>query len=95
MHRVLRNDTVSNWEAEGCPLDGDRPGENDVVAEHPEYGPSLRYDMMSPHAGHEGKLEDMALYAGEGVGRVNNVPGAMELIESLWVEIETARSGGR
>lgn len=41
MHRVLRNSTFQNWEAAGCPLQGERPGEGDVIGK----GPS-GYDMI-------------------------------------------------
>jgi nitronate monooxygenase len=88
MHRVLRNDTVRTWEAAGCPLDGSRPGEGNVVARHPKYGPAVRYATINPVAGHTGDVEDMAMYAGMGVSRVQDAPPAAELIERLWREFE-------
>lgn len=90
-HRVLRNSTFIEWEAAGCPLSGSRPGENDVVATHPVYGETLRYETMSPVTGHEGSLEAMALYAGEGVGKVKDLPFASDLLERLWKEFKAAR----
>ena len=88
MHRVLRNSTTSNWEAEGCPDTGSKPGEDDQVADHPVFGPAMRYETIPPMQGHEGALEEMAMYAGEGVGNVNDLPSAGELIERLWDEFE-------
>ena len=89
-HRVLRNSTFIEWEAAGCPLAGSRPGENDVVATHPTYGETFRYETIPPMKGHEGSLEAMALYAGEGVGKVTDVPPVDELLQRLWEEFKAA-----
>lgn len=89
-HRILRNSTFLDWEAEGCPDTGSKPGEADVVAEHPVYGPAMRYDTVPPMQGHIGEMEAMAMYAGEGVVDVNDLPTASELIERLWREFENA-----
>jgi len=87
-HRVLRNSTFVDWEAEGCPSMGRKPREDDVVANHPVFGPAMRYETVPPLQGHEGALEEMALYAGEGVHKVNDVPSAKELLARLWTEFE-------
>ena len=89
-HRVLRNSTLQKWEGEGCPDTGNKPGEGDQVADHPVFGPAMRYETIPPMQGHEGSLEEMAMYAGEGVGNVNDLPSASELIERLWAEFEKA-----
>ena len=47
----------------------------------------LRYDTITPHVGHEGALDEMAMYAGEGVGRVHDLPTAATLLETLWREV--------
>lgn len=88
VHRVLINSTFLDWEAEGCPSTGNKPREDDVVADHPLFGQTMRYESMSPTIGHEGALEEMALYAGEGVHNVNDLPAAKELLERLWAEYE-------
>ena len=90
MHRVLRNSTSRNWEAAGCPNMGDKPGEDDVVANHPVFGPAMRYETIPPMIGHEGALDEMAMYAGEGVGNVNDLPTAGELIRRIWAEFENS-----
>lgn len=90
MHRVLRNSTTRDWEAEGCPNMGSKPGESDVVADHPEFGPAMRYETIPPMVGHAGNLDEMAMYAGQGVGDVNDLPPAAELIERIWKEFENA-----
>ena len=87
-HRVLRNSTLRRWEGEGCPDTGSKPGEADQVADHAVFGPAMRYETIPPLVGHEGELEGMAMYAGEGVGAVNDVPTAGELIDRLWSEYE-------
>ncbi|MCR9223335.1 MAG: nitronate monooxygenase [Hyphomonas sp.] len=85
-HRVLRNETLSNWEAVGCPLKSNKPGEGEIVATHPLMGAVTRYAIMPPVRGHEGALDQMAMYAGTGVGRINDLPRAEDLIERLWFE---------
>jgi NAD(P)H-dependent flavin oxidoreductase YrpB (nitropropane dioxygenase family) len=69
-HRVLRNSTLSAWEAAGRPQPGARPGEGDVVAQAPGGPAYARYHCMTPHEGAVGDIEAMSLYAGTGVGKV-------------------------
>lgn len=40
--------------------------------------------------GHEGALEEMAMYAGQGVGNVNDLPSAGELIKRIWGEYQNS-----
>lgn len=89
-HRVLRNTTLDDWEAEGCPVKGNKSGENDIVATHTKMGPVLRYSVMPPVKGHEGAVSEMAMYAGTGVGKVNDLPSAKVLIERIWAEVNAA-----
>lgn len=42
-HRVLRNSTVTNWEAAGRPAKGMRPGEGEVIATSTTRGDVVRY----------------------------------------------------
>lgn len=88
MHRVLRNDTFNKWEAQGCPLAGNKPGEEDIVATHPVWGPVKRYSLGSPFPEMKGNVEDLAMYAGEGVSRVKEILPASELIGRIWQEFE-------
>jgi nitronate monooxygenase len=87
-HRVLRNSTFLEWEAEGCPDSGSKPGEDDMIADHPVFGPAMRYETVPPMQGHEGAPEKMAMYAGQGVGNVNDLPTANDLVARLWTEFE-------
>jgi nitronate monooxygenase len=91
-HRTLRNDTLERWEAAGCPPVGSRPGEGDVVATGPNGITATRYSTLSPRQGFRGTLTDLALYAGQGVGDVKDIPTAQQLVERLWAECLAARS---
>lgn len=88
MHRVLRNSTFLNWEAEGCPLEGNKPGEGEVIGKT-SWGMDIeRYSGWGPWEGYTGDLESMCMYAGEGVGEIKDIPAASELIERIWKEFE-------
>jgi nitronate monooxygenase len=90
-HRVLRNGTFIRWEAAGCPPAGKRPGESDVVATRPDGSQLLRYAVNIPQQSFKGRqLLDCALYAGEGVGAVRDIPSASDLVHRLWKEFEAA-----
>jgi len=83
LHRVLRNSTLVNWEAAGCPPSGHRPGEGDVVARLKTGSPVHRYDDMPPNVAMSGDLGDCCLYAGMGVGKITEVRSAAVLVEEL------------
>lgn len=88
MHRVLRNSTFLNWEAAGCPLQGEKPGEGEVIGKGEPGYDMIRYISHEPVKGVTGDLEAMVMYAGEGVSKINDIPTAAELIERLWKEFE-------
>lgn len=83
LHRVLRNSTLMNWEAGGCPPSGHRPGEGDIVARLKSGSPVHRYDDMPPNADMSGDLVDCCLYAGMGVGKITEVRSAAVLVKEL------------
>ncbi len=82
-HRVLRSPTVDTWEAAGCPWPGDRPGEGDVVLERPDGRRIPRYDDAPPIAGDAGDVDAACLYAGAGVGDIDDLPPAAEVLVRL------------
>ncbi len=82
-HRVLRNATVTAWEAAGRPAAGQRPGEGDAVATAPNGAVLPRYHMAMPQAGTDGDVEEMALYAGQGVGLVTAAAPAADIVREL------------
>lgn len=81
-HRVLRNSTVDRWADAGRPDSGDRPGEGETVARIGGYEIE-RYDVDPPLPAAEGDVEGMALYAGQGVGSVADVPAAGAVVGDL------------
>jgi nitronate monooxygenase len=90
-HRTLRNGTLVRWESAGCPPPGKRPGEGDIIATRPDGRRVVRYSADGPQSGYQGTLTDLAMYAGQGVGDVKDVPGARELVDRLWMECLAAR----
>ncbi len=82
-HRVLRNATLTAWEAAGRPAAGHRPGEADVVATAPNGSALARYHMAMPQAGTDGDVEEMALYAGQGVGLARACAPAADMVREL------------
>jgi len=86
-HRVLRNGTFEKWEAAGCPPVGKRPGEGDVLTKNSVTGRSKsRYGTSMPRPNDRGAIADLALYAGQGVDAIRDIPSAGELITRLWKE---------
>ncbi|WP_136480900.1 NAD(P)H-dependent flavin oxidoreductase [Cognatitamlana onchidii] len=88
MTRVLRNSTFLNWEAAGCPLLGNKPGEGDVIGKKENGKDIYRYSTAGPFEGATGNLEAMIMYAGKGVDKINDIPSAAELLERLCKEFE-------
>jgi nitronate monooxygenase len=85
-HRTLRNGTLNRWEAAGCPPPGKRPGEGDIVARRAGGGGVMRYSIATPSRGLEGAVTDMAMYAGQGVGDVKDIPPVRDLLTRIWAE---------
>jgi nitronate monooxygenase len=82
-HRVVRNSTFEEWDAAERPPSGERPNEGEVIGEFPDGDPAQRYSYRSPPAGTEGKVESMALYAGQSSGLTNERPSAATVIDRL------------
>jgi nitronate monooxygenase len=83
MHGVLRNSTFNAWEAAGCPAAPHRPGEDEIVfrcgtEELPHYSDT------PPSVGSQGELLAACLYAGKGVGHIESVLPAADIVTSLW-----------
>jgi nitronate monooxygenase len=91
-HRALRNGTFVRWEAAGYPPVGKRPGEGDALATRPDGTKVLRYNSFVPDRTLEGAITELAMYAGESVDDVNDLPRAHDLVIRLWAEcLGTAR----
>lgn len=83
MHRVLKNPTLDNWEASGCPPKGQRPGEGDITTELPNGIKINRYSEVPPSSQMQGKILDCCLYAGTSCAKINNIPSAGDLVREL------------
>jgi nitronate monooxygenase len=89
MHRALRNDTLTQWEAAGCPQPPNRPGEGDVVFRRGDEA-FPRYSDTPPMPGAEGALASACLYAGTGVGDIRSVETVTTLMERLEADLASA-----
>jgi nitronate monooxygenase len=84
-HRALRNRTLEMWEAAGCPPPGKRPGEGDILATNAITGATKRrYSGAAPESGDRGAIMEMALFAGQGVDAIRDIPSAGDLVARLW-----------
>ncbi len=82
-HRVLRNSTYRAWEAAGSPPSGSRPGEGDILGTYLG-DPLPRYSVESPGPGVEtDDFEPLCQYAGEGVGRIEEILPAARIVADL------------
>lgn len=86
--RVLRNPTLSRWEAAGCPPAGKRPGEGELIATTESGWKIPRYHIASPVDTTVGELLDLALYAGTSCARIADVLPAAEIVRSLVPETD-------
>lgn len=89
-HRVVRNETVENYEEAGSPEPGERPGETDVVAAGADREPITRYDEALATGDVKGRVEEMALFAGQSAGLAYDVRPARLVVATLVAE--TSRS---
>jgi nitronate monooxygenase len=83
MHRVLRNRTLEQWEAAGCPQAPHRPGETDTILTHANGQQAQRYSDMEPLVTDKGSVLEACLYAGTGVEDIHEVIGAAEVVKRV------------
>ena len=79
-HRVLRNSTIEAWLAAGSPPPGGRPGEGEVLATKSDGSEIVRYQSVSARNTASGDIEALSLWCGQGVGLVNEVLPAAEIV---------------
>lgn len=89
-HRVVRNSTVDEWDEAGRPEPGDRPGETDVVAAGGAREPITRYDEALATSDVKGRVEEMAMYAGQSAGLAHDVQPARLVVATLVAETNRA-----
>lgn len=88
-HRIIRNRTFEMWEAAGCPQTGSRPGEDDILVTYKTgEGKITRYQLATPNTSMEGKVTEIGMYAGEGVGHINDIPSVDILMKRIWKEFQ-------
>ncbi|MEX0853724.1 MAG: nitronate monooxygenase [Bauldia sp.] len=81
-HRSLRNKTVTNWEAAGRPPSGQRPGEGEVLGTNSGVD-IVRYQSFTPQASFIGDVDELALWAGQGVALVRKVQQAADIVREI------------
>ncbi len=95
-HRIFRNDTFRMWNAAGCPPAGRRPGEHDVIAVIEDTDPVqtfVRYLNNTPVESMTGDdVMGLGVFAGLGVGEIDDLPSVDELVGRLWREFLEAPS---
>ncbi|MDJ0958355.1 MAG: nitronate monooxygenase [Arenicellales bacterium] len=90
-HRVLRNSTYRAWDEAGQPPHGRRPGENDMLATHSSSGYEVkRYESYTASAELDGDIEALALWAGQGVGLVNQIQPAADIVREIAEDAQKA-----
>ena len=92
-HRVLHNATVATWRAAGSPPTGQRPGEGEVLATRPDGTELVRYGSSAVEAGAVGRIEELSLWCGQGVGLVREVLPAAEIVRRTTAEAEAILGG--
>lgn len=81
-HRHLKNDTYTAWDNAGRPEAGSRPGEGDAIL---RMGEEVlpRFAVVPPARGMTGDIGAAVLYAGTGVDRIRDCPGAADVVTEL------------
>ena len=92
-HRVLRNATVDAWLAAGSPPTGERPGEGEVLATRPDGSELVRYGSSAVAAGAIGRIGELSLWSGQGVGLVRERLPAAEIVRRTVAEAEAVLAG--
>jgi NAD(P)H-dependent flavin oxidoreductase YrpB (nitropropane dioxygenase family) len=89
-HRALRNSTRERWETAGSPPPGERPGEGETIATRPDAAPIVRYSSAMPVAAITGEIEALSMWAGQGIGLLDRVQPAAEIVRELVEETDAA-----
>jgi NAD(P)H-dependent flavin oxidoreductase YrpB (nitropropane dioxygenase family) len=92
-HRTLRNATIDAWLAAGSPPPGTRPGEGEVLATRPDGSEVVRYSSVSARATLTGRIDELSLWCGQGVGLVHEVLPAAEIVRRTVAQAEDVLAG--
>ena len=91
-HRMLRNRAVAEWEAAGRPPLEERAAVERVIGVSTAGGSAVeisRYTAFTATPSFEGDIEEVAWWAGMGVGRVREVKPAAAIISETVAEAES------
>ena len=99
-HRTLRNKTLAEWEAAGCPPSGSRPGEGTSIGHRTsatgEWTEWPRYAIGTAPPHFDGDIEYAPMWVGTSVSVVNDIKPAGEIVSvflSVRNEAATHRPG--
>lgn len=92
-HRTLRNPTIDAWLAAGSPATGQRPGEGEVLATRDDGSEVVRYSSVSAKADLEGRIDELSLWCGQGVGLIHEVLPAADIVRRTVAEAEATLAG--
>jgi NAD(P)H-dependent flavin oxidoreductase YrpB (nitropropane dioxygenase family) len=84
--RTLTNATFTQWRDAGAPPPGRRPGEADIIAWYADGTPVERYSSDFPMPDTTGDLDALVHYSGQGVGLIDSVEPAGEIVKTLITE---------
>ncbi len=91
-HRTLRNKTLEEWEAAGCPPPGKRPGEGTSIGRRSSWAGAFedwaRYAIGTAPPDFDGDIEYAPLWAGTSVSAVNDIKPAGDIVRDLVREAE-------
>ena len=82
-HRALRNSTYRTWIEAGQPPKDKLPGQDEILATHSSGYHVKRYESYTATAELEGNIEALSLWAGQGVGLVNQVQPAADIVKEI------------
>jgi nitronate monooxygenase len=82
-HRALNNSTARAWEAAGRPPPGQRPGEGDIVGHFSSGESIVRYEPAPPMVGTTGEIEELSMWAGQGVALARQPQSAADIVTEL------------
>jgi NAD(P)H-dependent flavin oxidoreductase YrpB (nitropropane dioxygenase family) len=82
-HRALRNSTYRAWVEAGRPSHDQRPGKDDILATDSSGYEVRRYESYTATAELKGDIEALSLWAGQGVGLVNRVQPAADIVQEI------------
>lgn len=92
-HRALHNSTRERWEEAGSPPPGERPGEGETVATRGDGAPIARYSSAMPVESVSGEVEALSMWSGQGIGLLDRVQPAAEIVRELVDEADAVIDG--